>query len=130
MRVGGLDHVNIVTSDLEGTVQFYARVLGLTRMANPGLPEGWSGCWLCDPQGAPIIHLQGYNPSRHGPEREPGSGKIDHVALACTGFDPMIARCEELGLPVRVNDRRFGNLRQIFVTDPNGLSLELNFHGD
>lgn len=130
MRVAGLDHVNIVTSDVDGTVRFYADVLGLTRAVNPGLPAGWQGCWLCDPQGAAIIHLQGYNPARHGAEQAPGSGRIDHVALACTGFAAMLERCAALGIEPRVNDRQFGDLRQIFVTDPNGVSLELNFAGD
>ena len=33
----------------------------------------------------------------------------------------------QLGVAHRVNDRKFGDLRQVFVTDPNNVVLELNF---
>ena len=132
MPVKGLDHVNIVAADLEGTVAFYGSLLGLTRGETPGAAMGFAGAWLMDESGQAVIHLQAFNPERHESGRGPdtGTGWIDHVALACEGFEAMKQRCAELGLPYRVNDRKFGNLRQVFVTDPNNVTLELNFAGD
>jgi hypothetical protein len=42
----------------------------------------------------------------------------------------MLERCAKLGIEHRVNDRKFGDLRQVFVTDPNNVVLELNFAGE
>jgi hypothetical protein len=32
--------------------------------------------------------------------------------------------------PHRVNDMQYAGLRQIFLTDPNNINIELNFMGD
>ena len=42
----------------------------------------------------------------------------------------MQRRCQELGIAHRLNDRKHGELRQIFLTDPNNVALELNFAGE
>ncbi|MBW8784185.1 MAG: VOC family protein [Novosphingobium sp.] len=130
MQVNGVDHVNIVTDDIEGTAKFYEAVLGFRAKTPPMVMPGFQGRWLCDADDRPIVHLQAYNAERHGERNGAAGGSIDHVALACRGFDDMLRRCAELNLDHRVNDRRFGDLRQIFVTDPNNVSLELNFAGD
>ena len=131
MRVEGLNHVNTIAADISATVRFYETVLGMEAREIPNVPAGFDGRWIFDRQGQPIIHVQAHNPERHGPLADPRStGMIDHVALTCAGFDSMLSRCSELGLAHRVNDRQFGNLRQIFVTDPDGVVLELNFPGE
>jgi catechol 2,3-dioxygenase-like lactoylglutathione lyase family enzyme len=131
MPVNGLNHVNIVTADLARTVAFYEDVLGMTATELPmALPPGFDGRWITDSRGDPIIHLQAYNPDRHALAPGERNGTIDHVALTCADFEGIKARCDELGVEYRVNDRQFGDIRQIFVTDPNGVALELNFAGD
>ena len=131
MQVRGIDHVNIIAEDLESTAGFYRDLLGLRPERMSAVIPGFDGRWLFDAADRPIIHLMAWNAERHG-ELELGSatGAIDHVALACDGFDATIRRCEELGLEHRINDRRMGNLRQVFVTDPNNVTLELNFAGE
>ena len=130
MQVNGLNHINIVAGDLEATVAFYESVLDMTATPIPVAPPGFNGRWISDAQGNPIVHVQGFDPERHGELRTGLNGALDHVALTCTGFDATRQRCEQLGIGYRVNDRQFGDLRQVFVTDPNGISLELNFPGD
>lgn len=136
MQVQGIDHVNIVARDLEETIGFYERALGLRRAESPGSAMGFRGAWLLDASDRAIIHLMAHDLQRHGPLRERAqdaagdgrdTGSIDHVALACADFEAMLARCQALELNHRVNDRQFGALRQIFITDPNGVVLELNF---
>jgi catechol 2,3-dioxygenase-like lactoylglutathione lyase family enzyme len=132
MQVKGLDHVNIVTADLDGTAGFYQALLGLRPERTPNAPAGFDGRWLYDTADRPIIHLMAYDPKRHGlrTEAPATTGSIDHVALACEDFAGMLRRCESLEVEHRVNDRKYGSLRQIFVTDPNNVVLELNFHAD
>lgn len=130
MNVRGLNHVNIVTADLESTTAFYEKVLGLRAQENPVSMAGFKGCWLCDEEGNAVIHLQAFNPDRHAPPEGTTTGAIDHVALTCYGFASMVNHCQDLGVKAQVNDRKYGDLRQIFVTDPNNVKLELNFPGD
>ncbi len=131
VAVRGLDHVNIITRDLDATVGFYQALLGLRAGRNPNIPPGHDGRWLHDETGRPILHLMAFAAQRHGSRDCAGeTGSIDHVALECDGFDAMLLRCHELGVDHRVNDRKYGDLRQIFVTDPNNVMLELNFAGD
>ncbi len=127
MTVQGLNHVNIVTGDLAATCDFYERVLGMEARPIPVVIPGLVGRWIFDAAGEPIIHVQSHNPERHGPLRNGPTGTIDHVALVCSDFAGTQARCKELGVAARVNDGQFGGLRQIFVTDPNDVVLELNF---
>jgi len=134
MTVSGLDHVNIIASDLDAAVAFYGQVLDLTRDPNSVLERmGRKGAWMQDETGHPIMHIQGFDERYHKPNQAgtvTPTGAIDHVALKCQGWDAMLARLGELGLDHKVNDGRFGGLRQIFVTDPDGVTLELNFHAD
>jgi len=130
MQVRGVNHINIVTGDLDGTVRFYESVLGMQSALIPVPIPNFRGCWISDAEGSPIVHVQAHNPERHGELKTGMGGALDHVSLTCTGFAETMARCDELGVEYRVNDRQFGDLRQVFVTDPNGVSLELNFPGD
>ena len=131
MQVNGINHVNIVADDIEKTVRFYEDLLGFRAETPPMVRPGFQGRWLCDAQGCAIIHLMGYSEERHaGRTLGPQTGSIDHVALACSGFAGMKQRCEDRAIEHRINDRKFGDLRQIFVTDPNDVVLELNFAGE
>lgn len=131
MQVNGIDHVNIATADLDGTVRFYQDLLGFSPGPTPNSPDGAMGRWLHDTTGQPIIHLMVLDPAKHqGGSSAHATGTIDHVAIACVGFHEIMQRCEELGIPYQVNDRRYFGLRQIFATDPNNVKLELNFQGD
>jgi catechol 2,3-dioxygenase-like lactoylglutathione lyase family enzyme len=131
MSVRGLDHVNIIAADLDETTRFYESVLGFRYGGRPS-EMNFAGGWLYDENDQAIIHVMTFDPERHGEAERRGmpTGSIDHVALACVGFADMVRRCEELGVAHRVNDRKYAELRQVFVTDPNNVTLELNFAGD
>lgn len=131
MPVKGLDHVNIIAADLDETARFYEDLLGLRYGGRPA-EMNFPGGWLYDDGDRAIIHVMTQDPARHGDAERKGmpTGSIDHVALACAGFAGVVARCEELGIAHRVNDRKYGDFRQIFVTDPNNVTLELNFAAD
>ena len=100
--------------------------------------------WIFDDTGAAVVHLLGVDAAdpegsyakmsqfRGGadtmdPPSFRGSGAIDHIAFQCENYDEVLARLKSRKIPCAENDlSRFG-LRQIFVKDPNGITLELNF---
>jgi catechol 2,3-dioxygenase-like lactoylglutathione lyase family enzyme len=125
----GLDHVNLQTTRLTETVAFYRDVIGLEVRDPPGLDPSLVQ-WMHDERGHGIIHLStvgsllGEAPATLEGR---GTGAVHHVALDCTGHDRMIAVLEARGLPYRLNHVGMIDLKQIFVTDPNGVLLELNY---
>lgn len=133
MQVSGIDHVNILTDDLEKTAAFYEKLLGLTRSENPAVKMGIAGYWMRDAAGNAIVHLVDRlsAPGRYDDYR-PGelTNGFHHVALRCEGFEETIARLRDMGCEYKVNDLQHFDLRQIFVADPNAVNLELNFTGE
>ena len=131
MHVEGLEHINIVAADIGKTVEFYKKFLGLEAREIPGTPKNYPGRWIYDRNDQPILHVQVHDPARHGKLDEPrkATGAIDHVALACTGFEEIRKRCQEMGLEHRVNEIEQMEFKQIFVSDPDNVLLELNFRG-
>jgi catechol 2,3-dioxygenase-like lactoylglutathione lyase family enzyme len=128
--VNALDHINIRTPDLQRTVQFLSTVLGLTPRKAPGLAIT-EFAWLFTAGGAPIFHLQtSPREASAAGERRSATGPIDHVALDCSGYDEMIARLASLDIAHRRNEVKAANLRQIFITDPNGIVIELNYRDE
>jgi len=131
MAVAGLDHVNIVVADLARTVDFYQSLLGFTRFDHPMFdrPEPVAA-WLCDREGRPVLHIQKYDPerhARHAPVAPETTGSIDHVAFRCEDYDAMRANLDALGAPYRTFEFPQANVRQILLTDPDNVELELNF---
>jgi catechol 2,3-dioxygenase-like lactoylglutathione lyase family enzyme len=124
MTINSLDHYNIQTARLEETVAFYTDVLGFSNGYRPGVRG--TGAWLYA-GGRPIVHINVVDADMAGP-----TGPINHVAFetanAAGDYEAMQARLAERGLPFEVNDSRpIIPLRQIFVHDPNGIRLELNY---
>ncbi len=120
--IGGLDHINIETTDLETSVRFYVDVLGLESGWRPGFDV--PGAWLYV-DGQPIVHLVEREAVNEGP-----TGAIHHVALKAAGLDAMTERLEQSSVPFRTTVVPDLNVTQLFVDDPNGVTLELNFYAD
>jgi catechol 2,3-dioxygenase-like lactoylglutathione lyase family enzyme len=121
MHVQRLDHVNIRTHDLEATQTFYVDVVGLRVGERP--PFDFPGLWLYDDNVA-VIHVTGLGPSD---ARTRDSGSVDHIAFRVAGLAAMRERVTRLHVDAReCIVPRTGEL-QIFLTDPNGVKIELTF---
>lgn len=138
-----LDHCNIRTFDLDATIAFYTDVVELKDGAFPGTRA--MGAWLYDASDRPILHLIAIDPNdpeaalgrvrdRLGAlggdldvESMNGTGVIDHIAFECDDYDKMKSKLEARGLTYTSSDVPSIKLRQLFVNDPNGVTLELNF---
>lgn len=127
-----LDHVNIITADLEGSARFYAQVFGLERRDGPPPLTPQTGQWMYDGSGRAVIHLNSLDaPRAYDRDVTPGpTGALHHVALSCQGHDAMIERLEAEACDYQRNFVAAIGLRQIFMRDPNEVLFELNFFGD
>jgi len=132
MAVRTLNHINIRTSRLADTVAFYSSVLGMSCKPPPGAKDNSRGTWICDEDGCPVIHVGARDARYPGDRDEPasdvwGGGAIHHVALECADYMEMLARLQAANLAVTTNEAPHIRLRQLFVQDPNGVTLERNF---
>jgi catechol 2,3-dioxygenase-like lactoylglutathione lyase family enzyme len=129
--VTGLQHVLVLSDDIDSTRDFYRDVVGMS--VGPRPPLEFPGYWLY--AGAvPCLHIADRTAYRaHAgmlglPVAPAGSadGPIDHVAFASTGYDEALAALAQRGLSAVPNTVP-GVQRQLFIDDPNGVRVELNF---
>ena len=112
-----LNHINIHADDLEAARDFLLAALPDLKLGfRP--PFDFKGYWLYLGE-QPIIHMQNRGAGMGG------RGWIDHLAFAPFDFDTEIARLDSLGLDYVVGGIPGTGIRQIFVTGPEGLKLEL-----
>ena len=122
-----LDHVNIRTERCDETRDFFVDIVGLRVGDRP--PFNFGGYWLYAGEQA-VIHLtDARDQDAHGLAAGRAGAAIDHVSFRMTGYAPLREKLERKGLPfeTRVVPRN-GDV-QIFVDDPNGVTVELTFAG-
>jgi catechol 2,3-dioxygenase-like lactoylglutathione lyase family enzyme len=122
VSVGVLDHFNIRTRNLNATVRFYEDVLGLEKGARPNF--AFPGAWMYS-EGKPVVHL--VDISKTDEPQKPDSGVVHHVAFISRGFSGMRQRLEAGKFEYDARQVPGGDLWQIFVNDPNGVMIELNY---
>jgi catechol 2,3-dioxygenase-like lactoylglutathione lyase family enzyme len=146
MPITSLQHYNVLTLDLAETIRFYCDHLGLRAGPAPGrAPE--EGAWIYDKNDIPVVHVQAVDPTNpsvrldevksrlgdltaiHDVSDLRGSAAIEHVAFNCEDYMTMSNRLKAAGLQLRESVIASIPLRQIFVNDPNGITIELNFFG-
>ncbi len=122
MSVGVLDHFNIRTRDLKGTVRFYEDILGLENGARPNF--AFPGAWLYS-EGRAVVHLVDISPTDEA--QKPDSGVVHHVAFISRDFAGMKKRLQAKGVEFEARQVPGGELWQIVIRDPNGVMIELNY---
>jgi catechol 2,3-dioxygenase-like lactoylglutathione lyase family enzyme len=122
MALVALDHININTAKLAETRDFYIAVLGMEEGDRPDF--GVPGHWLYW-NGKPVVHLVGIAADR----RPSSEAALDHFAFQIDDYDDAVARLERHGLTYRATGVPGRTKRQIFLSDPNGVTIELNWPG-
>lgn len=122
MAITGMNHFTIIAHDLEETRRFYRDVIGLAEGFRPDL--GFPGAWFYVGEQW-VLHVVA---GRTVPE--PPAGVIDHMAFSATGLAATQAKLEAHGLAHRLIRQPETLVWQIFLTDPNGAKVELDFAPD
>lgn len=135
MSLNSLDHCSIRTVKLEDTRDFYVDILGMTDGDRPDFP--FPGAWLYI-DGVAVVHLVGVDPDDPSGLQKylggdidaaslTGSGAFDHIAFRAKDADTLIERLKSKGYPFRERQVPDMDLFQVFVEDPNGITVELNY---
>lgn len=125
MGLKRIEHYNIHTVKLAETVDFYTRVLGMKNGDRP--PFQFPGAWLYVGD-TPVLHLVDVSGDYKTPRAgQHGTGALDHVAFEAVGLPAMREHLRKTGTKFEERVVPRSGITQIFVVDPNGLTLELNY---
>jgi catechol 2,3-dioxygenase-like lactoylglutathione lyase family enzyme len=128
-----IEHFLLQTSDMEATREWYTNVLGMRVGPSPDFkfPVFWlyigdkDVIHVCE-GGAGVSENRKKYLGQHS-QATSGSGVVDHIAFRATGLRDMIAHLKKL--KVDFNQRQVDDqgLYQLFMFDPNGVKIELNY---
>ena len=138
MPITELNHFLLVSKDLERTKDFYCRVLGME--VDRQRPDfGFPGYWL-KAGGETCVHLASQDPNeirdqfllKKHPRGTTGSGSVDHIAFLAKNAGEVRERIRKNN--VEMHFRSFPDAKpplfQIFLKDPDDVTIELNFLGE
>jgi len=129
-----IEHYLVAAEDMERTRDWYRDVLGMQEGWHPdfGFPVFWM--YL---DGKDVVHIgrsarqasdnQKAYLGRLAQDSGAGTGALDHIAFRATGLKETLAHLRRHG--VAFSERRANGqaLYQLFMYDPNGVKVELNF---
>ena len=108
-------------SDLDVSLRFYTEVMGLKVLPRPEMP--FAGAWLTDESGRVEIHLFVSDALKPGPATKP-SNLARHAAYAVDDLEAWRSFLRDRGHPI-LERNVSGRAPQVFVTDPDGHTIEL-----
>jgi len=133
MALTYLEHFLIQTTNFDATCDWYERVLGLERGYTPDFKFPVQWMYLGDrdvlhiTQGGAKVSENRLRYNGQESQDEFGSGVVDHIAFRCKGLPQMIDHLHAQGIAFRQRMVNEQGLYQLFLIDPNGVKIELNF---
>ena len=134
MPLEKIDHYAIRTLKMEETKEFY-EALGLNSGPRPEFP--FPGHWMYAGD-TPVVHLVGLDPDK--PEGLydylgvkdvnflDGSGSIDHLAFRASAPEKLKKVLDQRKIQYREREVPDLGIMQIFVEDPNDITVEINYY--
>jgi catechol 2,3-dioxygenase-like lactoylglutathione lyase family enzyme len=135
MPVTSLNHYLIVSKNLERSKKFYQEVLGLDVAERPDF--GFPGYWLKTGDNI-CVHLASQAPNqirdrfllKKHPKGTNGSGSVDHIAFLAQDPEGVRNRIQKNKVDMHFRSFPDAKLFQIFLKDPDDVTIELNFLGE
>ena len=128
--VARLDHINVRAPEdmIERVRAFYRDVIGLREGPRP--PFRSRGYWLYGGE-LDLLHLTilpaDADATTASPTPAARTGWFDHVAFTGTDRADSIRRLEAAGVAHEIDEVPMTGQAQIFLIDPSGMGVELNF---
>ena len=122
MKIERIDHLNITVADIDRSIAFYKKVLG---MEAERMGEGRAALLF----GQQKIHLDlaGTGMTMRAEPRMPA-----HICFVTdASADEITARLAECGVPVRMQGPRagaIGTIQSVYIDDPDGNSIEISHY--
>jgi catechol 2,3-dioxygenase-like lactoylglutathione lyase family enzyme len=120
MKIERIDHLNLTVADIDRSVDFYKRVLG---MKAESMGEGRAALYF----GQQKIHLDvaGGTMAMSGEKRMPA-----HICFITeTPMSEVAAHLETCGVPIRTQGPRagaIGTIESVYIDDPDQNSIEIS----
>ena len=134
MALSHIEHFLVAADDIDATRDWYARVLGMTSGAHPdfGFPVHWMYLGGVDvvhigPSAKAANEMQKKYLGRTSQDTGAGTGAIDHIAFRATGLRTMLEHLRKERTPFTQRRANGQALFQLFLYDPNGIKIELNY---
>jgi catechol 2,3-dioxygenase-like lactoylglutathione lyase family enzyme len=134
MALSRIEHFLVASDDIDATRDWYARVLGMQPGPHPdfGFPVHWMYVG-----GVDIVHIgpsaraagaiQKKYLGRTSQDAGSGTGALDHIAFRATGLRAMLEHLRAEGVAFTQRRANGQALFQLFLYDPNGIKIELNY---
>jgi catechol 2,3-dioxygenase-like lactoylglutathione lyase family enzyme len=141
MPIKRLDHINFITHDMPETIAFYCNVIGLIHGEHLSIDTAQSIYFYIPGESIAILHIGNAKASKKQPQFERyanldehqqgefSTGAFDHFCLALdsTDYDGFIEKLNLRKLSFQTWCHDNVRLKQIWILDPNGVRVELNF---
>ena len=116
-----LEHVNLTVSNLDRSIDFYCRLLGLRVRWRGTLSSGLAGAHVGDDD-MYIALFQAREPGAVGSDYD-GVG-LNHFGFVVDGLADYRIRLIEMGFPPH-SEQDYDPGRRLYVMDPDGIEIEL-----
>jgi catechol 2,3-dioxygenase-like lactoylglutathione lyase family enzyme len=131
MPLTGVQHLLVLTDQLEATRDFYRDALGLREGERP--PLEFDGHWLYLGDVACVHVAERRTYGAHAgtlglgvAQSATSGGAVDHIAFGADDYEEISERLRKAGVETIENEVPAARMRQIFVEDPNGVRIEIN----
>jgi catechol 2,3-dioxygenase-like lactoylglutathione lyase family enzyme len=134
MALSHIEHFLVASDDIDASRDWYGRVLGMKPGPHPdfGFPVHWMYIGEVDvvhigPSAKQAGEIQKKYLGRTSQDAGAGTGALDHIAFRATGLRAMLEHLKKERIAFTQRRANGQALFQLFLYDPNGIKIELNY---
>ena len=116
-----LDHITVITDNLELTKDFYIKILGM-EIDNNRPPFKFEGVWLSLNKRA-VVHIVLRSTHKVNKDSAP---TLDHIAFKAKNIINVKKHLQNNAIPYEEKITPDNKTSQLFIKDPNGIKIELS----